>query len=525
MIKFLSLMVLFAGVAAAAEPKPNLVFILADDLGYGDVNCFNKDSKIPTPNLDKLAAEGMRFTDAHAPTSLCTPSRYALLTGRYCWRSRLQSGVLAPWGKPLLSGEQFTVATLLKQNGYATTCIGKWHLGWAWQTKDGAVARSGPDRLSNVDFTKALAGGPLSHGFDYYFGVDLPNYPPYCFIENDHTVGIPSLPDTGKAGGFNRPGPMLPDWKLVNILPEITKRAVKSIEDSARTGKPFFLYFALTSPHFPVVPAPEFKGKSQAGDYGDFVFQTDWSIGQVLGALARTGVTENTLVIFTSDNGPEITGEVNPGAYDRAQQFGHYSMADLRGAKRDIWEGGHRVPFIARWPGKIKAGASSDETIAHIDFIATVAAILNAKLPDGAGPDSYNLLPVLLDQPYQKPLREATVHHAGSGKFAIRKGNWVLLDAPNVDDNGAKGEPDWFKQKRGYEKNDQPGELYDLSADISERKNLYAQYPSIVKELTVLLEKYVAEGRSTPGPALKNDVPIVIHKGAKAPKKFEDDTK
>lgn len=495
----------------AADNKsttPNIVFILADDLGYGDVGCYNKDSKIPTPNLDRLAGEGMRFTDAHAPTSVCSPTRYALLTGRYAWRSRLRRGVLGPWDKPLIAADRLTVASLLKQHGYTTACIGKWHLGWNWPTKDGQPPRSGGDRLSNVDFTQPVGDGPTTRGFDYYFGTDVPNYPPYCFIENDRTVRSPSVPDTGRGEGFNRPGPMVPGWKLVNILPELTRRAVKWVEDSARSGHPFFLHFPLTSPHYPIVPAPEFKGKSQAGEYGDFVVQTDWTVGQVLDALQAAGVADNTLIIFTSDNGPEITGEVNPGAYDRARQFQHYSMGELRGAKRDTWEGGHRVPFLARWPGRIKAGTVSGETICHADFITTVAALLGTKLPPNAGEDSFNLLPVLLGEKLDRPAREATVHHAGSGKFAIRKGDWVLIDAPSGDDNGPHGEPPWLKDERGYTKHGQPGELFNVSEDVSQRRNEFTERPEVVRELMALLEKYKRDGRSTPGEPQKNDVSI-----------------
>ncbi len=490
-------------VTLRAAEKPNIVFILADDLGYGDPGCYNKASKIPTPHLDRLAGEGMRFTDAHAPSSCCTPTRYALLTGRYAWRTRLHRGVLVPWEKPLIAPDRLTVPSLLKQQGYTTACIGKWHLGWNWPVPDGTTPRVGRDRMSNVDFTQPIGGGPTTRGFDSYFGTDVPNYPPYCFIENDHTLGLPGVPDTGRADGFNRPGPMLPGWKLVDILPELTRRAVKSIADSAKAGKPFFLYFALTSPHYPVVPAPEFRGKSGAGDFGDFVVQTDWTVGQVLDGLKRAGVAENTLVIFTSDNGPETTGEVKPGVYDRAQQFDHYSMGELRGAKRDIWEGGHRVPFIARWPGKIKPGTESAETISHMDLMATVAAMNDVKLPPNAGEDSFNLLPVLLGEKPARPVREATVHHAASGKLAIRRGDWVLINAPSGADNS---EPQWLKDKRGYAKHDQPGELFNLREDPAQRHNQFSARPEMVRELKDLLEKYQRDGRSTPGEPQKNDL-------------------
>jgi len=361
--------------------------------------------------------------------------------------------------------------------------------------------------LSNVDFTKPVADGPITRGFDYYFGVDLPNYPPYCFIENEHAVGIPSVPDSGVKDLFNRPGPMVPGWKLVNILPEVTRRAVQWIEDSAKTGKPFFLYLPLTSPHYPIVPAPEFQGKSQAGDYGDYVFQTDWTVGRVLEALQRAGVAENTLVIFTSDNGPEVV-EIKPGAYDRIREYQHYSMGELRGVKRDAWEGGHRVPFLARWPGRIAAGGVSDETMCHVDFMATTAAMIGAKLPDNAAEDSINVLPILLGGKHAGPAREATVLHSGNGKFAIRQGDWVLIDAPTGDDNGKMGEPQWWKDERSYTKHDQPGELFNVRDDRPQRRNQFAEHPEVVRELKTLLEKYKRDGRSTPGEAQKNDVPL-----------------
>jgi len=495
-----------ASAETASPQTPNIVYILADDLGYGDVRCLNPDGKIPTPNIDRLASQGMLFTDAHSGSAVCTPTRYGLLTGRYCWRSRLQRGVLEPWGETLIDPDRLTVAALLKQNGYATACIGKWHLGWKWPTKDGKAPASGADRLSNVDFSKPILEGPTSRGFDYYFGTDVPNYPPYCYIENDRTVGIPSVPNRPQ---FNRPGPMLPGWEWVNIMPDLTRRAVKYIEDAAKASprRPFFLYFPLTAPHYPVVPAPQFKGKSEAGEYGDYVVQVDWTVGQVMDVLERSGVAGDTLLVFTSDNGPEITGEVRPGAYDRIQLYQHYSMGPLRGAKRDAWEGGHRVPFIARWPGRIQPGHSSSETICHVDLMATVAAMLGVRLPENAGEDSYNILPALLGEKLDGPIREATVHHSAKGHFAIRKGNWVLIDWKTGDDNK---EPDWFRKERGYEPHNQPCELYDLRQDMAERRNLCAEQPQKAAELRELLEKYKRDGRSTPGAPQKNDVPLEV---------------
>jgi arylsulfatase A len=499
------LFVMLPAPASAARAKPNIVIILADDLGYGDVGCYNAQSKIPTPHLDRLGAEGMRFTDAHAPDAVCTPSRYGLLTGRYSFRSRLKSGVLPPWGEPLIEAGRVTLPAFLRERGYATACIGKWHLGWDWPTTDGRPASS-KDGFGNVDFTKPIPNGPTTRGFDLYFGVDLPNYPPYCFIEKDHTVGIPTLPAPLEKGAINRPGPMLPGWSLTNILPEITRRAVRYVEDAAQARKPFFLYFSLTAPHYPVVPTAEYKGRSQAGDYGDFVAQVDGTVGEVLAALTRTGLATNTLVIFTSDNGPECV-EIKPGAYDRIRQYGHWSMDGLRGVKRDTWEGGHRVAFLARWPGHIPAGATNAETICHVDLMATCAAMLGAKLPPEAGEDSCNVLPALLGKKRRQPLREATVLHGGGGQFAIRQGDWVLIDCPSGDGNANKnhpGEPEWFKQERGYTKSDLSGELYDLRADLSERRNLYAEKPEVVRRLKALLEKYKVAGRSTPGARMRN---------------------
>jgi arylsulfatase A-like enzyme len=281
------------------------------------------------------------------------------------------------------------------------------------------------------------------------------------------------------------------------------------------SDKPFFLYLPLTSPHFPVVPSAEFTGKGKVGDYGDFVAQTDAVVGRVLDALKTAGAADKTLVLFTSDNGPEITGEVNPGAYDRLREFGHASMGGLRGTKRDAWEGGHRVPFIARWPGKIPAGATCDETICHVDLMAMLAALLQVELPADAGVDSVNILPALLGEARKAPLREATVHHSAGGKFAIRQGDWVLILAPTGDDNAKKGEPAWLKQDRGYTPHSEAGELYNLAQDPAQQTNLYAAQPDKVKELAAVLERYVTDGRSTPGPKQTNDVDVTWDKRAR----------
>ena len=486
--------------AMSSAQKPNIVFILADDLGYGDVGCYNPTSKISTPHIDRVAREGIRFRDAHSPSAVCTPTRYALLTGRYAWRTRLQRNVIGPFSPPLIAEQQLTVPQMLRGLGYATACIGKWHLGWGWPK---------PADDGKRDFAQPITDGPTTRGFDLYFGTDVPNYPPYCFIENDHTVGIPSEMASVGRGSFNIAGPMVPEWKLVDVLPTLQRRAEQFIEHASADQKPFFLYLPLTSPHYPVVPAPEFVGTSRSGSYGDFVVQTDHVVGAVLDALQRAGVTENTLVIVTSDNGPEITGEVDPGAYDRLKEFGHASMGSLRGAKRDAWEGGHRVPFIARWPGRIPEGSTCDQTICHVDLLATLASLLKVTLPSDAGVDSVDILPALFGENRDRPLREATVLHSGRGKFAIRKKDWVLIFAATGDDNGSQGEPDWFRKDRGYEPHTQPGELFNLSDDPTQKSNRYETEPEKVKELSELMARYVSEGRSTPGPKQPNDVEIV----------------
>lgn len=478
--------------AAPATTKPvNIVYILADDMGYGDLACQNAESKIPTPNLDRLAAQGMRFTDAHSPSAVCTPTRYGILTGRYCWRTHLKKGVLWTYDKPIIDEERLTVPKMLQKHGYHTACVGKWHLGWDWPGKDGKapVARG---EGYDVDYTQPIEGGPLTRGFDYYFGTAVPNFPPYCFIENDHTVGLPTVPKPDSM--FGCPGPMLPGWKLEEILPELGKHAVTYINERAQEPeRPFFLYFPLTAPHTPIVPAQEFLGKSHAGRYGDFVNQVDWTIGQVMNALDEHGLADNTLVIFTSDNGsPARNGEnANGPTRSVVTDTGHNPSWKLRGIKADVWDGGHRVPFIARWPKHIQAGTTSSELICHSDLMATCAALLSETLPNDSGEDSYNILPALLDELDGTPIREAVVHHSGSGAFAIRQGKWKLIVK--------LGSGGWTDPKNGKPEPGGPeGQLYDMEVDIAEQRNLWLERPDVVKKLTGLLEKYQNEGRSAP---------------------------
>jgi arylsulfatase A-like enzyme len=468
--------------AKPAAARPNIVYILCDDLGWGDVQCNNPQGKIPTPNIDKLAAQGMRFTDAHSGSAVCTPTRYGILTGRYSWRTHLQARVLLGYDKPLIAADRLTVPALLKQQGYATACIGKWHLG-AEIPKDPTVLE--------------VKEGPTTRGFDYYFGIAASlDMPPFAYIENDHFTQAPTA--TKK---WLRAGTAALDFETVDVLPTLTRKAVEHL-DRQTPAKPFFLYLPLNSPHAPIVPTREWQGKSGIGNYGDFVMETDWAVGQVLAAIEKRGLAENTLVIFTSDNG--CAPAANPANLEKQ---GHFPSAGYRGYKTDIWEGGHRVPFIVRWPGQVKAGAVTDQVVCLTDLMATCAEITGAKLPDNAGEDSISLLPVL-KRTAQGPVRDSVVHHSSEGMFSIRQGTWKLETCA-----GSGG------RSKMPGKELPPVQLYDLAQDPSEKHNVQAEQPEVVAKLTTLLEKQVADGRSTPGAAQKNDVAIKIIKDQAKPKK------
>jgi len=482
-----------SGCSRETSDLPNILIIYADDMGYGDLHCQNEDSKIPTPNLDRLAAQGMRFSDAHSSSGICSPSRFALLTGTYHWRR--QHDIVGPFGKPFFRDSDVTLPQLLKTRDYSTACIGKWHLGWNWEFKNepsGEVMQWGAIRKvylpEDIDWSKPVAGGPLDRGFDYYFGDGTINFPPYTWMENDRIIDVPTeemdIHDIGyetKEGEWEfRPGPKVADWDPYLVLPTLTEKALEWI--NRQNGKqPFFLYFALPSPHAPIIPNDEFDGKSGAGAYGDFVFQSDWVVGQVLDALQEQGLESNTLVIFSSDNGPEAY------AWKRAESFGHFSMGDFRGLKRDVWEGGHHVPFIIKWPGKIRAGSVSDEVISQVDLMATVSAIAGIELPDHAAPDSYNILPVLKGGKYSTPLREATVHNTFQNIWGIRKGDWLFIDGPT---GGHREPPESFKSLRAYTDFHTEGLLFNMKEDPGQRVNLYEDHPEKVRELNILLQEY-----------------------------------
>ncbi len=514
---------------AADASQPNILIIYADDLGFGDVQCNNPErGKIPTPNIDKLAAQGMRFTDGHSSSGVCSPSRYSLLTGRFHWRTRLQSGIVGVFGEPLIAPDRMTIGTLANQHGYRTAAIGKWHLGWDWPPAKEQRVLLQPSRTEGKDdeakpkqspavatekqaefwrefFSKPIPGGPTTRGFDTYFGTDVPNWPPYCFIENDRTSGIPTgfLP-TSLVGNnqASQQGPALRDWKLEHILPALGERAAQFINESAKHNAPFLLYLPLTSPHTPLAVNAEWKDKSRLNLFADFVMETDAVVGRVLDALEKSGAADNTLVIFTADNGcaPYI------GVKD-LEQMGHYPSGPLRGYKADAWEGGHRVPFIARWPGVVKPSSVCGQLVCQADFLRTFADILGAKLPDNAGEDSFSLLPLLKGD--DKPIRENAVSASAQGLPAVRSGAWKYIPGPGSGGWGQGGDQS------------QPVQLYNLADDLGETKNLAAAMPEKVAEMQALLEKLITDGRSTPGAQQKNDVEVKRYptKTAAAPKK------
>ena len=495
----LTLAMLAAPLAQVYAQQPNIVIIYADDMGYGDLQCQNDASKIPTPNLNQLASEGMRFTDAHSSSGICSPSRYALLTGTYHWRR--QHGIVTSFGEPFFDESDVTLPEVLRNNGYKTASIGKWHLGWNWNFKNeptGEVFQWNRMRKfykpEDVDWSQPITGGPLDRGFDYYFGDGTINFPPYAWMENDGFVELPNAVMDVHNVGFDinegewefRPGPKVEGWNPYKVLPTLTDKTVEYIKQQ-ETDKPFFLYFALPSPHAPIIPNEEFIGKSEAGPYGDFVHQTDWVAGQVMKALKEKGLEENTIVIFTADNGPEKY------AFERAEKYGHFSMGDFRGLKRDVWEGGHHVPFIIKWPSKIKAGTVSEEVISQVDIMATLAAITNTELPNNAAPDSYNLLPLLKGKKYNSPLREATVHNTFDNVWGLRKGQWLYLNKPSGEHTKM---PDSFKKMRGFEDFETPALLFNMRKDAAQKNNVYEKHPDVIKEMEATLETYRQQGYS-----------------------------
>ncbi len=484
-----------AGSAATGVPdRPNIVILYADDLGFGDLGVQNPDSKIPTPNLDRLASEGLRLTDAHSSSGICTPSRYALLTGRYHWRKF--HNIVTSFGPSVFDSERLTLPEMLRACGYETACIGKWHLGWDWEAS--LRVGAGPTRVGRrdvyapeaFDWTRPILDGPLAHGFDTYFGDDVPNFPPYTWIRDDRVETVPTVPlvetpPTAEGRWEARPGPMAEGWRLDAVMPRLTDEAVAWIAQREGSDRPFFLYFPWTSPHAPIVPTEEYVGTSEANGYGDFVVQSDATAGRILKALEAHGFDDETLVIFTSDNGPEGY------AYERVRRFEHRSMGPLRGLKRDIWEGGHRVPMLVRWPGVVEPGRVSDVLIGQIDIMATIASIIGYDLDENDADDSFGFLSLLIDS--EAPtIRTSLVHNTRADHYAVRRGDWVLIDAPT---GAITKVPPWFDEANGYRDDPRPAALYNLRDDLAQRQNRVDDHPELVEELRGLLDRIRAKGQ------------------------------
>lgn len=470
------------------QKQPNIVFILADDMGYGDVSYFDNNSKLKTENLDRMAQEGVVFTDAHSSSSVSTPTRYGILTGRYNWRSTLKNNVLYGYDKALIPADRETMASMLRKNGYTTAGIGKWHLGWDWDNID-----AGKDK---VDFSKPVQNGPTTRGFDYFYGfcgsLDMA---PYVYIENDMPTSLPDR-ETVNEGKYSwwRKGPTGADFVHEEVLPNLVDRACNYIKEKAKADQPYFLYLPLPAPHTPILPTEEFRGKSGIGEYGDFVLMVDAMVGKVLQAVKESGEDGNTIVVFTTDNG------CSPAAGIKEMEAqGHRPNSIYRVHKADLFDGGHRIPCILRWPEGTKPHEVR-QTVCLTDFYATFAAINGYKLMDSEGEDSYNLLPAIVSETEIDPIREATVHHSIDGQFTIRQGDWKLLLSASSGGWSAPTPTDTLALDSLP-----PIQLYNMKDDPSETTNVEAEHPEIVSRLRALMAKYVREGRSTPGVPQKND--------------------
>ncbi len=473
---------------------PNIVYILADDMGIGDVSSYNPESKIFTENIDGLAQNGLRFTDAHTSSSVCTPTRYGILTGRYNWRTRLKNGVLSGYSKPLIEDNRMTVAHFLQSHGYHTGFIGKWHLGWEWAFKKDA---QGLDQLENrfeVDFDRPITRGPKSAGFDFSYGFSGSlDMPPYVYVRNDTVTAAPNrITRNVDEKGFWREGETGADFDHAHVLPHLTNEAVEYIKKQSASNSPFFLYYALPAPHTPILPLTGFMGQSNTNLYGDFMLQVDDVVGQLIHALEESGELDNTLFIFTSDNG------CSPRAsFPELEKVGHNPSYIYRGHKADIYEGGHRVPFLVHWPKEIPDSGVSDRLVCTTDLIRTLSDLVGDELPPDAGEDSFSFLDVLTGESGTPP-RESIIHHSIEGRFAIRRDNWKLILWPG---SGGWSEPrsiDGLEGLPAYQ-------LYELEQDPGELNNLLEHHPDKVEALKGELIQLIQKGRSTEGPAQEND--------------------
>ena len=490
-------------VSSSSSQQPNILLILADDLGYGDVRCYNPESKIPTPHLDKMAAEGMRFTDAHSPATVCTPSRYSLLTGRMSFRTGMEKVFTGVRGPCLIEADRLTLAQMLREQGYATACIGKWHIGMSFHDKEGKLITDGTiEGVKQIDYSRPIPDGPIHRGFDHFFGtVCCPTTSwLYAYVEDDR-IPVPATKILDKSGLPRhpyshdcRPGMIAKGFDLEEADLLFLEKSKQFLKNHVQTkpGKPFFLFHSMQAVHLPSFPADKYKGKSKAGPHGDFLFEMDDVIGQLLDTLKELKLDDNTLVIFASDNGPEVTNIV----YMR-KDHGHDGARPWRGMKRDQWEGGHRTPFIVRWPGKIKAGTTSDQLLSLTDIMATCAALTDAKLPHDAAEDSYNMLPVMLGNHGDKPVRRHLLTQTPTLKLAIRDGQWKYLDH---EGSGGNHYHRSHMQDFVLEEKDPtaPGQLYNLASDPGETENLYSKHPEIVSRLKTKLNEFKTTGRSVP---------------------------
>ncbi len=504
MNNLLTVLTLTFALTATAAQKPNVIVVMADDLGIGDITPTNPECKIKTPHLQKMAEEGMTFFDAHTTSSVCTPTRYGLLTGRYNWRSRLSRGVLNGRSNHLIPAGRPTLGHLMKKAGYHTAMIGKWHLGWDWAK----------DKKGKIDFTKPVKNGPDINGFDQYYGhcgsLDMP---PYVWVD---TGSITAQPDREEGVtrkddryGWYRKGPIGSDFQIAEVLPHLFDKTIALVNQrakAAKSGKPFFVYLPLPAPHTPIVPVPPFKDASKLNPYADFVMQMDHHMGQLLKAVQDNGLNDNTLVIFTSDNG--CSPEAN---FDLLKGHGHHPSAQFRGHKADIYEGGHRVPFIARWPGCINGGSKTHALACLTDIYTTLEAITGQRRKALGGEDGYNLLPVFRGK--KSSGRETLISHSIGGSFAIRQGNWKLC--LSAGSGGWSAPRERAAQKQGLP----PTQLFNLNSDPGERSNLESRHPGKVKELLALLEKQITRGRSTPGKTVPNDREIKFLPAGMASKK------
>ncbi len=503
---------------------PNVLYILADDLGYGDLSCLNPNGRIPTPHIDRIAAEGRIFTDAHSTSAVCSPSRYSILTGRYNWRTRLQRGIVQHYEDPLIDRERLTVGSLFQQKGYRTGCIGKWHLGMGWDFDvvpevlpagdrfNGREAPANPPVTQEIRdlwdalFSRPTTGGPTTRGFDWYYGVDVPNWPPYAFIENDTLTDIPTEylpPRLFNHNQASTPGPAVKYWHFEQLLPTWAEKADAFLAGCAKKNQPFFLYMPLTSPHTPISPNAAWRGASGLDSpYADFVMETDATVGAVLHSLERYGLENDTIVIFTSDNGfARYVGA------DQLESQGHFPSGGFRGYKGDAWDGGHRIPLLIRWPSVVEPATTSDDLVCLSDLMATCAEILDVSLPPDAGEDSVSLVPLLRSQgdEHQND-REFVVHHSIHGKFAIRDQRWKLVLSPGS--GGLWSQTDEAALEAGLP----IVQLYDMQEDPAETNNLESSHRDRVSSMIKALEHIVARGRTTPGPDQSNDVEVDIWK-------------